>query len=97
MLNLNVSDPRIIQQQSMSFAYSKYEELKFNDPVGKDRFESAMRVGNLFGIEPSFFLYADHYGIETAMEYFINLEHLQDELTRKRILSAFTDDEKKDD
>lgn len=99
MLNLNVSDPRIIQQQVMSFAFEKYEDLRCNDPVGKDRYETATRIGRLFGIDPSFFIYADDYGLETAVEYFMHLERREDELIRRRLTDAFTDmteDEKKD-
>lgn len=91
MLNLNVTDPRVIQQQVMSFAYEKYETLRYNDAVGKDRYESATRIGRLFGIDPSFFIYADDYGVETAMEYFMHLERREDEIIRRRLTDAFTD------
>lgn len=95
MLSLNVTDPRVIKQQSMQFAYEKYVELRFNDPVGKDAFETATRIGDMFGIDPSFFIYCDDYGIEVTLEYFSKLQQREDELIRDRITEAFSNDEKK--
>lgn len=95
LLNVNEDDPRIIQQQAMLFAYNTYKDTVYNDPVGKDRYETANRIGDLFGVDPSFFIYADSFGAEVALEYFMNAAARENESMRRRILDAFNDSEDK--
>lgn len=77
----------------MRFAYEKYEQLLQNDRVGKDRYETATRIGNMFNVDPSFFIYCDDYGLEVALEYFMHLEQRAERAMHDKMIKIFREEE----
>ena len=96
MINLRPTNVRIIQDQTLAFAYEQYQSLRSYDAVGKDRFESAIRIAELFQIDAAFLIYADEFGLETALEYFRNVEGVQRNAERSRFMELFESESKED-
>lgn len=92
-LPLDETNPRIIQDQVLAFAYSQYQELLLNDCVGKDRFQTAARISRIFNVDPIFLIYADTYGVETALEWYRNFEIAIRRVEREQFMAMLENDE----
>lgn len=90
LLLLKESDE--IQDQMLVFAYENYKDLLYNDPLSKDKYQTAARISKIFNIDCAFFFYADEYGVETALEFWKNIKYATEKNDKKKFMEIFNDD-----